>query len=79
MWFIFSGMGTQWVGMGKVLMCLDVFARAIHKCAAVLSTEGVDLLNIINATDEAVFDNVLNSFVAITSVQVRLFQYIYNI
>lgn len=72
-WYIMSGMGTQWPGMGKALMGLDVFARSIHQSAAVLATEGVDLLNLImNSTDESVFENVLHSFVTITATQIAL-------
>ena len=71
-WFVLSGMGSQWAGMGKELMCLDVFARSIHKSAAILSNEGVDLLNLImNSTDDSVFDNLIHSFVSITGIQVR--------
>lgn len=72
-WYIMSGMGTQWPGMGKALMGLDAFARSIHQSAAVLATEGVDLLNLImNSTDDSVFDNVLHSFVTITATQIAL-------
>ncbi|CAH1398203.1 unnamed protein product [Nezara viridula] len=72
-WYILSGMGTQWPGMGKALMGFDVFARSIHQSAAVLATEGVDLLNVImNSTDESAFDNGIHTFVAITAVQIAL-------
>jgi fatty acid synthase len=69
-WFIFSGMGSQWAGMIDGLLQLEPFARAINKAAAVLQVEGLDLLSILNSKDESTFDNVLNSFVSITSMQV---------
>jgi len=71
-WFIFSGMGSQWAGMIDGLLQLEPFARAINKAAAVLQVEGLDLLSILNSKDESTFDNVLNSFVSITSMQVAL-------
>lgn len=63
-------MGSQWAGMIDGLLQLEPFARAINKAAAVLQVEGLDLLSILNSKDETTFDNVLNSFVSITSMQV---------
>jgi len=74
-WFIFSGMGTQWAGMGKDLMQLEVFEKGIRKCAEALEPEGLNLYDIILSSDESTFDNVMNSFVSIAAIQVN---YIYN-
>lgn len=30
-WFLFSGMGSQWTGMGEGLLRLPIFAAAIEK------------------------------------------------
>lgn len=30
-WFVYSGMGSQWAGMGSELMRIPVFAAAIEK------------------------------------------------
>ncbi|XP_039306405.1 fatty acid synthase-like [Solenopsis invicta] len=69
-WFVFSGMGTQWAGMGHQLFGIEIFQRSLRRCADALAPHGIDLMNIItNATDET-FENVLNSFVTITSMQV---------
>lgn len=70
MWFVFSGMGSQWAGMVEGLLQLEPFAKAINRAAAVLKVEGLDLLSVLNSKDETTFDNVLNSFVSITSMQV---------
>ncbi|XP_057332495.1 fatty acid synthase [Microplitis mediator] len=71
-WYIFSGMGTQWAGMGKQLFGIEVFQRSLRRCAEALKPEGVDLLNLIlNGTDET-FESVLNSFVSIAAIQVAL-------
>lgn len=30
-WFMFSGLGSQWAGMGSMLMRIPVFAAAIER------------------------------------------------
>nr|KAF7429600.1 hypothetical protein H0235_005998 [Vespula pensylvanica] len=42
-WFVFSGMGSQWTGMGESLMKIPIFAEAIQKCDAVLKPRGYDI------------------------------------
>lgn len=71
-WFIYSGMGSQWASMAKEMMQIDVFRTAINRCADVLRPEGVDLVDILTRSDESRFDNILNSFVSIAAVQVAL-------
>ncbi|XP_025419053.1 fatty acid synthase-like [Sipha flava] len=71
-WYIFSGMGSQWAGMVEGLLQLEPFARTIKKAADILLGQGLDLMSILNSKDDATFDNVLNSAVSITTVQVAL-------
>ncbi|XP_014245947.1 fatty acid synthase-like [Cimex lectularius] len=71
-WFVFSGMGSQWCGMGTELLKLPCFARAIHKCQEVLKPEGIDVIKIITSQDQKMFDNILHSFVGIAAVQIGL-------
>ncbi|XP_012261752.1 fatty acid synthase [Athalia rosae] len=71
-WYVFSGMGSQWPGMGKELFKIDTFARSMRRCADALSPEGVDLMDLIQNGTEETFDNVLNAFVAIAAIQVAL-------
>lgn len=71
-WFIYSGMGSQWPSMAKDLMQLDVFRNSINRCADALRPEGVDLVSILTKSDESTFDNILNSFISIASVHVAL-------
>ncbi|XP_003423914.1 fatty acid synthase [Nasonia vitripennis] len=71
-WYVFSGMGSQWAGMGKDLMCIPTFNKSLRRCADALKPCGVDLLNLIlNGTDET-YEDVLNSFVSIAAIQVAL-------
>lgn len=69
-WFIFSGMGSQWHGMGTHLMKLPVFAAAISKCEAVLKPRGIDIQHILTSQNLNLFDNIVNSFVGIAAIQV---------
>jgi fatty acid synthase len=70
-WFVFSGMGTQWAGMGKDLMQLEIFEKGIRKCAEALEPEGINLYDIILSADDSTFDNVMNSFISIAAIQVN--------
>lgn len=71
-WYIYSGMGSQWTGMARELMNVEVFSKSIRRCAVALRSEGVDLIDIITRNDEQIFENILNSFVAIAAIQVAL-------
>lgn len=75
-WYIFSGMGSQWTGMGRDLLALAPFRESIEKTANTLKNLGLDIYAILNSNDKTVFDNVLNSFVGIAAIQVRRFQYV---
>ncbi|XP_074097576.1 fatty acid synthase [Cotesia typhae] len=71
-WFVFSGMGSQWPGMGTALLRFPVFAQAIRKCDTVLKPRGVDIYDILTNPNKSTFDNILNSFVGIAAVQIGL-------
>jgi len=63
-------MGSQWLGMGAQLLRIPIFAKAIEKCDTVLRPFGIDIVNIITSLDPTLFDNILNSFVGISAIQV---------
>ncbi|XP_043469511.1 fatty acid synthase-like [Leptopilina heterotoma] len=71
-WYMFSGMGSQWVGMGEALLEIPVFAEAIKKCDRVLKPRGIDIVRIITEKDPKMFDNIVNSFVGIAAIQIGL-------
>lgn len=79
LWFVFSGMGSQWPGMGRDLMVLEPFSKAINKCADILRPEGIDLIKIIMDSNNSTFDNVLNSFVSIAAIQVALVDLLFSV
>ncbi|XP_052738819.1 fatty acid synthase-like [Bicyclus anynana] len=72
LWFVYSGMGSQWAGMGAQLMRIPIFAAAIEKCRRVLEPKGVDVVHIITSPDKTIFDNILHSFVGIAAIQIGL-------
>ena len=67
--FVFTGMGSQWQGMGKSLLRLPYFAAAIEKCRQVLEPHGVDMINVITSDNPKIFDNILNCSVGIAACQ----------
>ncbi|XP_061715319.1 fatty acid synthase-like isoform X2 [Cydia pomonella] len=71
-WFLFSGMGSQWAGMARELMRLPVFAASIARSASALEPYGIDLRHVITEAPKSAFDNIINSFVSIAAVQVAL-------
>lgn len=71
-WYIYSGMGSQWASMAKDLMQFEVFAKSIHRCAEALRPEGVDLLEVLTKSTDQSFENILNSFISIAAMQVAL-------
>ncbi|XP_026333120.1 fatty acid synthase-like [Hyposmocoma kahamanoa] len=72
LWFVYSGMGSQWAGMGVTLMRIPIFAAAIERCNKVLEPKGVDIIRIITSEDKTIFDNILNSFLGIAAIQIGL-------
>lgn len=59
--------------MGRDLLALPPFQESIEKSANTLKTLGLDLYAILNSNEKTVFDDVLNSFVGIAAIQVRIF------
>lgn len=70
-WFIYSGMGSQWPAMGRQLMRhVPVFAQSMDACAAALKDVHVDPRALINSDDATVWKNTMHCIVCITAIQV---------
>lgn len=70
-WFVFSGMGSQWNEMGRDLLELPTFADIVERCHNIFQTKGINIYDILTSKDPATFDNILHSFVGIGTIQVR--------
>lgn len=70
--FMYSGMGSQWNGMGSSLLQIPICKESITKCQTALKPYGVDVIDIITSNHPTVFENVVNSFVGIMVIQIAL-------
>ena len=62
-------MGTQWHGMGRNMMALDVFKESILRSDAVLKPY-LNLYELMMNGDENTFENTINTFTCIAAIQV---------
>ncbi|XP_028643680.1 fatty acid synthase [Grammomys surdaster] len=72
LWFICSGMGTQWRGMGLSLMRLDSFRESILRSDEAVKPLGVKVSDLLLSTDERTFDDIVHAFVSLTAIQIAL-------
>ncbi|CAG7784754.1 unnamed protein product [Allacma fusca] len=70
LWFIFSGMGSQWPGMTKDLIKFEEFKKSITTSAKYLSSVGFDLKKLLKSGDKSMFEDLKNAMVAITATQI---------
>jgi fatty acid synthase len=70
--WVFSGIGSQWAGMGSDLMKIPILAETINYCHDILAPKGVDLKHIITSNDKSLFSNVFNSYVGIIAIEIAL-------
>ncbi|XP_003464876.2 fatty acid synthase [Cavia porcellus] len=72
LWFICSGMGTQWCGMGVSLMRLDGFRDSILRSDEALKPVGLKVSKLLLSTEENTFDDVVHALVSLTAIQIAL-------
>ncbi|KAL3097970.1 hypothetical protein niasHT_027515 [Heterodera trifolii] len=72
-WFVYSGMGSQWVGMGRQLMRIPLFDQSLRESSQTLAKFGEDVYGMLtNAEPKQYENNTLNCMLAITSIQIAL-------
>ena len=71
-WFIFPGLGGQWIGMAKALMPIKTFADKIEECHKILQSVGVDLKHLLLSDDESSMSTMTNKFCATTALELAL-------
>jgi fatty acid synthase, animal type len=70
--FVYSGVGSQWLGMGRDLMKIPIIADAVETCHIILATKGLNLKEIITSSDPKTFTNTLHTFVGVAAIQIGL-------
>lgn len=70
LWYICSGMGTQWAGMGRSLMQLPDFRESILRSDTALKDTGLVVSQLLMEADEATFEDTVNAFVGLAAIQI---------
>jgi len=72
LWFVYSGMGSQWNGMAQALMKLQNFRETTERLAAILKPFNVDLVKLLTSEEKDVLESTVAPFVSIAAVQIGL-------
>lgn len=70
--WVCTGLGCQWIGMGKSLMQIASFYESILKCHNILKKVDFDLITIITTDNEHIFDSMINSITSIAAIQIAI-------
>uniref|UniRef100_A0AC35TUX3 Carrier domain-containing protein n=1 Tax=Rhabditophanes sp. KR3021 TaxID=114890 RepID=A0AC35TUX3_9BILA len=72
-WFIYSGMGSQWPGMAQGLMKIPYCDDSLRKSSKCLEEYGIDVYGMLCNSDPAQYqNNTLNCMLAISAIQIAL-------
>ncbi|XP_071318722.1 fatty acid synthase [Trachinotus anak] len=70
LWYVCSGMGTQWAGMGRSLMQLHDFRESILRSDAALKDTGLVVSQLLMEADETTFEDTVHAFVGLAAIQI---------
>ncbi|XP_070708258.1 fatty acid synthase [Pempheris klunzingeri] len=70
LWYICSGMGTQWAGMGRSLMQLPDFRESILRSDEALKDTGLVVSRLLMDADDATFEDTVHAFVGLAAIQI---------
>ncbi|XP_020286674.1 fatty acid synthase-like isoform X2 [Pseudomyrmex gracilis] len=71
-WFIFSGVGSQWFDLGHHLLKFSIFARSMEICDNVLKPYNISVTSIMTIIDEKIDKSPLNTLICIVAIQIGL-------
>lgn len=77
--FVYSGVGSQWLEMGRDLMKIPLISESIQKCHDVLMKNDINLKSILTSKCPDIFHNCINIFVGIISIQIALTDLLHKI
>uniref|UniRef100_A0AAV2LIZ5 Fatty acid synthase n=1 Tax=Knipowitschia caucasica TaxID=637954 RepID=A0AAV2LIZ5_KNICA len=69
-WYICSGMGTQWTGMGQSLMQLSDFRASILRSDKALKKTGLVVSKMLMEATDDTFEDTINAFVGLAAIQI---------
>jgi fatty acid synthase len=70
--WVFPGAGSQWPTMGRSFLGFPIIRNTMEKLHSLLVPNGIDLMEIITSEDPTTFDNILNTFVGVTAIQIGI-------
>ncbi|KAM4691284.1 fatty acid synthase isoform 2-T2 [Rhinophrynus dorsalis] len=70
LWYICSGMGTQWKGMGHKLMNLDIFHQSIVRSDEALKGTGLKVSELLLNANDSTFEDTIHAFVGLAAIQI---------
>lgn len=70
LWYVCSGMGTQWAGMGRSLMQLPDFRESILRSDAALKDTGLVVSRLLMEADDTTFEDTVHAFVGLAAIQI---------
>ena len=76
LWFVFPGLGGQWVDMAKALMPIKAFADRIEDCHRILEPFDIDLKHLLLSDDKSCMSTMTNKFCVTTAIEIALFDVI---
>ncbi|XP_046994011.1 fatty acid synthase-like [Schistocerca americana] len=71
-WFIFSGLGSQWPAAGRIFLQLSVLKDIIRQCAESLYPFKIDLFEILQDEQNDIYTNHTKAFISIVTIQICL-------
>lgn len=70
LWYICSGMGTQWADMGRSLMQLPDFRDSILRSDSALQETGLVVSRLLMEAEDDTFEDTVHAFVGLAAVQI---------
>lgn len=70
--FMYSGVGAQWITMGRDLIKIPMISDVINECHRVLEPMNMNLKNVLTSDEPETFNNCLNVFVGVIAIQIAL-------
>ncbi len=70
--WVFPGAGSQWPTMGRSFLEIPIIRNSVEKLHNILTPKGLDLMEIITSDSPSTFDNIQNTFVAVTAIQIGI-------